>query len=121
MAYIAAGARLVELPLSELAEIGQINAPGGLSPVEAWATHREDMRTRRERFDPRALVDTLDVPAATSAHAGTFLCNAALYYALGRASRARVAFVHVPDRKRRLAAEDAARGLRQVVDFLRPR
>jgi aspartyl-tRNA(Asn)/glutamyl-tRNA(Gln) amidotransferase subunit A len=49
----AAGARLVELPLSELAEIGQINAPGGLSPVEAWATHREDMRTRRERFDPR--------------------------------------------------------------------
>jgi aspartyl-tRNA(Asn)/glutamyl-tRNA(Gln) amidotransferase subunit A len=52
----AAGARLVELPLSELAEIGQINAPGGLSPVEAWATHREDMRTRRERFDPRVAV-----------------------------------------------------------------
>jgi aspartyl-tRNA(Asn)/glutamyl-tRNA(Gln) amidotransferase subunit A len=49
----AAGARLVELPLSELAEIAQINAPGGLSPVEAWATHREAMRTRRERFDPR--------------------------------------------------------------------
>lgn len=49
----AAGARLVELPLAELAEIGQINAPGGLSPVEAWATHREDMRARRERFDPR--------------------------------------------------------------------
>jgi aspartyl-tRNA(Asn)/glutamyl-tRNA(Gln) amidotransferase subunit A len=49
----AAGAVLVELPLGELAEVAQINAPGGLSPVEAWATHRESMRSQRERFDPR--------------------------------------------------------------------
>jgi aspartyl-tRNA(Asn)/glutamyl-tRNA(Gln) amidotransferase subunit A len=49
----AAGAVVVEQPLAELAEVGQINAPGGLSAIEAFATHREDLRTQRERFDPR--------------------------------------------------------------------
>ena len=49
----AAGARLVELPLKELAEVAAINAPGGFSPVEAWAVHRDDMRTQRERYDHR--------------------------------------------------------------------
>ncbi|MDP1912219.1 amidase [Brevundimonas sp.] len=49
----AAGAVIVELPLAELAEIAQINAPGGFSAVEAWVTHRQAMQTRRERFDPR--------------------------------------------------------------------
>ena len=49
----AAGAQVVELPLAELAEIAAINAPGGLSPVEAWAIHRADMQARREAFDPR--------------------------------------------------------------------
>jgi aspartyl-tRNA(Asn)/glutamyl-tRNA(Gln) amidotransferase subunit A len=48
-----AGARIVELPLAELAEIAQINAPGGFSAVEAWATHREAMASRRAAFDPR--------------------------------------------------------------------
>ncbi|MDP1649431.1 MAG: amidase [Rubrivivax sp.] len=49
----AAGAQIVELPLAELAEIAQINAPGGFSPVEAYALHREALRTQRDRFDPR--------------------------------------------------------------------
>ena len=49
----AAGAQVVELRLPELGEIGAINAPGGLSAVEAWATHRADMQARREAFDPR--------------------------------------------------------------------
>jgi len=48
-----AGARIVELPLAELAEIAQINAPGGFSPVEAYALHREALRTQRDLFDPR--------------------------------------------------------------------
>jgi aspartyl-tRNA(Asn)/glutamyl-tRNA(Gln) amidotransferase subunit A len=52
-ALSAAGAQVVEEPLSELAEIPAINAPGGLSAVEAWATHRADMQARREAFDPR--------------------------------------------------------------------
>lgn len=48
-----AGARIVELPLAELGEIAAINAPGGFSAVEAWATHREAMAARRAEFDPR--------------------------------------------------------------------
>jgi len=47
------GARIVELPLAELGEIAAINAPGGFSAVEAWATHREALATRRAEFDPR--------------------------------------------------------------------
>ncbi|MDP3226335.1 MAG: amidase, partial [Rubrivivax sp.] len=49
----AAGAQIVELPLRELSEISQINAPGGFSAVEAYAVHRHDLQTQREKFDPR--------------------------------------------------------------------
>jgi aspartyl-tRNA(Asn)/glutamyl-tRNA(Gln) amidotransferase subunit A len=49
----AGGARIVELPLTELTEVAAINAPVGLSAIEAWATHRDAMQTRRKRFDPR--------------------------------------------------------------------
>lgn len=48
-----AGAQLVELPLTELAEVAQINAPGGFSAVEGYAVHREALRTQAHRFDPR--------------------------------------------------------------------
>jgi hypothetical protein len=46
----------VEQPLAELAQIADINAPGGFSPVEAWALHRADVQARRARFDPRVAV-----------------------------------------------------------------
>jgi aspartyl-tRNA(Asn)/glutamyl-tRNA(Gln) amidotransferase subunit A len=49
----AAGAQIVPLPLAELAEIAQINAPGGFSAVEAYALHRDAMATQRSAFDPR--------------------------------------------------------------------
>jgi len=49
----AAGAQVVQLPLQELAEISDINAPGGLSAIEAWATHSQAMLARRAEFDPR--------------------------------------------------------------------
>jgi aspartyl-tRNA(Asn)/glutamyl-tRNA(Gln) amidotransferase subunit A len=49
----AAGAIVVDLPLSELSEIAQINAPGGFSPVEASAVHRARIAAQRARFDPR--------------------------------------------------------------------
>jgi len=48
-----AGAHIVRIPLAELAEVAQINAPGGFSAVEAFSVHREAMHTQRERFDPR--------------------------------------------------------------------
>lgn len=49
----AAGASIVEVPLRELAEVSQINAPGGFSAVEAFALHRHDLHHQRHRFDPR--------------------------------------------------------------------
>ncbi len=49
----AAGADIVTLPLTELNEIAQINAPGGFSAVEAYAIHQQAMQTQRDRFDPR--------------------------------------------------------------------
>jgi aspartyl-tRNA(Asn)/glutamyl-tRNA(Gln) amidotransferase subunit A len=52
-ALSAAGVQIVPQPLAELAEIASINAPGGLSPVEAHAQHRELFETQRERLDPR--------------------------------------------------------------------
>jgi aspartyl-tRNA(Asn)/glutamyl-tRNA(Gln) amidotransferase subunit A len=49
----AAGAQLVDLPLSLLADIPRLNAPGGLSPVEAYAQHHERLAKDRALFDPR--------------------------------------------------------------------
>jgi len=48
-----AGARIVELPFGEFGELAAVTAPAGFSAVEAWATHREAMSTRRAEFDPR--------------------------------------------------------------------
>ena len=48
-----AGALIVPLPLTELLEIAQINAPGGLSPIEAYAQHRDTVRSQRHLLDPR--------------------------------------------------------------------
>ena len=48
-----AGAQIVDWPLPELAEIADIQRPASLAAIEAWAVHRGDMATQRERFDPR--------------------------------------------------------------------
>jgi aspartyl-tRNA(Asn)/glutamyl-tRNA(Gln) amidotransferase subunit A len=52
-ALSAAGAEVIEIPLAELAEIASINAPGGFSPIEASAVHRERFAAKREGFDSR--------------------------------------------------------------------
>jgi aspartyl-tRNA(Asn)/glutamyl-tRNA(Gln) amidotransferase subunit A len=49
----AAGAVVQSLALGELAEVAQINAGGGFSPVEAWAWHRGHLATREADYDPR--------------------------------------------------------------------
>lgn len=49
----AAGAQIVELRLSELAEVAVLNAPGGFSPVEAFAVHFSRLAERRAMYDPR--------------------------------------------------------------------
>lgn len=51
----AAGVRLVDLTLPEIAEIPIINAKGGLTASEAYAWHHPLMETAGERYDPRIL------------------------------------------------------------------
>ena len=48
-----AGARIVELPLTELGEFAAINAKGGFSPPEAYAWHAELIARRGAEYDPR--------------------------------------------------------------------
>ena len=52
-ALSAAGAEVVDITLTELAEIASINAPGGFSPIEASAVHRERFAAKRDGFDSR--------------------------------------------------------------------
>jgi aspartyl-tRNA(Asn)/glutamyl-tRNA(Gln) amidotransferase subunit A len=52
-ALSAAGVEIVEIPLTELAEISKVNAPGGLSPIEAYAVHHERLARAKDAFDPR--------------------------------------------------------------------
>lgn len=51
----AAGAIVVDITLAELAEIAQINAPGGFSPIEALAVHRARLAAQRDGYDPRVV------------------------------------------------------------------
>jgi aspartyl-tRNA(Asn)/glutamyl-tRNA(Gln) amidotransferase subunit A len=48
-----AGAAIVELPLTELAEYPAINAKGGFSPPEAYAWHADLLARRGGDYDPR--------------------------------------------------------------------
>ena len=48
-----AGAHILEIPLTEFGEIPKVNAPGGLSPIEAYAVHHERLARAQAEFDPR--------------------------------------------------------------------
>lgn len=48
-----AGAQIIEIPLTEFADIPKVNAPGGLSPIEAYAVHHERLARAQTQFDPR--------------------------------------------------------------------
>jgi aspartyl-tRNA(Asn)/glutamyl-tRNA(Gln) amidotransferase subunit A len=49
----AAGAQVVELPLSALSDIAARSQPGGFSPVEGFAAHHARLARAPERIDPR--------------------------------------------------------------------
>jgi aspartyl-tRNA(Asn)/glutamyl-tRNA(Gln) amidotransferase subunit A len=51
----AAGARIEEIELRELAEIPTINAKGGFAPPESYSWHRELIETNAADYDPRVL------------------------------------------------------------------
>ena len=51
----AAGARIQEIELRELAQIPTINAKGGFSPPESYSWHRGLIETNAGDYDPRVL------------------------------------------------------------------
>jgi aspartyl-tRNA(Asn)/glutamyl-tRNA(Gln) amidotransferase subunit A len=48
-----AGAQIIEIPMTEFADIPKVNAPGGLSPIEAYAVHHERLARAQSQFDQR--------------------------------------------------------------------
>jgi aspartyl-tRNA(Asn)/glutamyl-tRNA(Gln) amidotransferase subunit A len=55
----AAGARISEFDLPELADIPRANAAGGFAAAEAWAHHRGIIAAHRDEYDPRILARIL--------------------------------------------------------------
>jgi aspartyl-tRNA(Asn)/glutamyl-tRNA(Gln) amidotransferase subunit A len=53
------GAKIVDLPLRELSELGQINAKGGPAAAESYAAHRSLIAKGAAMYDPRVLVRIL--------------------------------------------------------------
>ncbi len=49
------GALIEERPCEFFNEVGAINQPGGLSPIEAWASHASAVAHQLERIDPRVV------------------------------------------------------------------
>lgn len=50
-----AGAKIEEIPLSEIAELGVIQSTGGFSAAESYAWHRKLIELRADQYDPRVL------------------------------------------------------------------
>jgi aspartyl-tRNA(Asn)/glutamyl-tRNA(Gln) amidotransferase subunit A len=48
-----AGARIIDLPLSEFNELPAINATGGFAPIEAYAWHKPLLERRGSEYDSR--------------------------------------------------------------------
>jgi len=50
-----AGAKVSEIPLTEIAELATINATGGFTALESWAWHRSLIEQRADGYDPRVV------------------------------------------------------------------
>ena len=88
-----AGAQISEIAIPEFAQLGAINAKGGLAAAEAWHWHRELIQRAGDRYDPRVRVrilrgremsaaDYIDVLAARTAWIGAVEARTAPFDAL---------------------------------------
>ncbi len=48
-----AGARIVEIPLAQIRELGNLQSTGGFSAAESYAWHRSLLERKAEGYDPR--------------------------------------------------------------------
>jgi len=116
-----AGARIVEIPLRELAELQRINGKGGLSAAEAYAIHRALIAKGEKSYDPRVLsrilrgreqdaADYIDLVHARAEFIGRVAAITAPYDALAMPTAPVVA-----PRLADLAADDAYRHVNMLV------
>jgi Asp-tRNA(Asn)/Glu-tRNA(Gln) amidotransferase A subunit family amidase len=63
----AAGAQIIEIPLTELSELAGINATGGLSAAESYAWHRPLISRHQALYDPRVALRILKGAAMSAA------------------------------------------------------
>jgi aspartyl-tRNA(Asn)/glutamyl-tRNA(Gln) amidotransferase subunit A len=61
------GARIEEIPLPEIRDLGQIQATGGFSAAESYAWHRHLLASKADGYDPRVRV-RIERGAAMKAH-----------------------------------------------------
>jgi len=54
-ALSAAGVRIIDIPLRELAELAQVNRKGGFVTAEAYAVHRPLIKVKGKDYDPFVL------------------------------------------------------------------
>lgn len=88
-----AGAQISEIAVPEFAQLGAINAKGGLVAAEAWHWHRELIQRAGDRYDPRvrmrilrgreiSAADYIDVLVARAAWIGAVEARIAPFDAL---------------------------------------
>jgi aspartyl-tRNA(Asn)/glutamyl-tRNA(Gln) amidotransferase subunit A len=63
-----AGAIIVQKECAVLKEMAVINAPAGLSPIEAWAEHHALVQVHENRMDPRVVVRLKQGQGVSAAH-----------------------------------------------------
>ena len=51
-----AGARIDEIPLAQITDLGSLQATGGFAAAESYAWHRKLLDRDAERYDPRVRV-----------------------------------------------------------------
>jgi aspartyl-tRNA(Asn)/glutamyl-tRNA(Gln) amidotransferase subunit A len=63
-----AGAKIVDLPLTEFSDIATLNRYGGFAASEAYAWHRRLIETRGSMYDPRVLLRMMRGKDQDAAH-----------------------------------------------------
>ena len=66
-----AGAQIIEIPMKEFADIPKVNAPGGLSPIEAYAVHHERLARAQAQFDQRVAARIIVLPTGQAVEVET--------------------------------------------------
>lgn len=69
----AAGATIIDLPMKEFAQAAEVSPRGALASYEAYSFHRQWMKERADKYDPRVMARIRPGEAITAAKYKEFL------------------------------------------------